>query len=179
MTLETFYLICFVTGFVLSFISFAGQGMHFHVHRGPVHARGGGGRFNFMTLTAFLAWFGGAGYLLLRYTSFWVWMAFGLAMLAGLAGAAVIFWTLGGLLARERQLNDDDYRMVGVLGRVSSTTLPNGVGEMIFSQEGSRRAAAIRAEDSQHLERGTEVIVTRFEKGIAYVRRWDDAISSL
>src|SRR6266481_1033923 len=36
------------------------------------HSHGGNiSPFNFVTLTAFLAWFGGAGYLLTRYSSIW------------------------------------------------------------------------------------------------------------
>ena len=34
--------------------------------------------------------------------------------------------------------------MIGVLGNVSSTVREGGTGEMIFSQAGARRAAAIR-----------------------------------
>jgi hypothetical protein len=64
--------------------------------------------------------------------------------------------------------------MVGVLGRVSGRIRAGGTGEMIFSQEGSRRSAAVRSEDGTEIVRDTEVVVTRFEKGIAYVRRWED-----
>jgi hypothetical protein len=46
---------------------------------------------------------------------------------------------------------------------------------MIFSQEGARRATAIRAENGGEISRGAEVIVTRYEKGIAYVRPWEDS----
>ncbi len=45
---------------------------------------------------------------------------------------------------------------------------------MIFSQAGTRRAAAIRGESGDAIPKGVEVVVTRFEKGIAYVRRWED-----
>jgi hypothetical protein len=45
---------------------------------------------------------------------------------------------------------------------------------MVFSQEGVRKAAAIRSEDGRPIEKGVEVVVTRFEKGVAYVRRWDE-----
>jgi len=45
---------------------------------------------------------------------------------------------------------------------------------MSFSQAGVRRSSAARSEDGTPLERGVDVIVTRYDKGIAYVRRWDD-----
>jgi hypothetical protein len=40
-------------------------------------------------------------------------------------------------------------------------------------QGGTRKSAAARAEDPGAIALGTEVIVTRFEDGIAYVRRFD------
>ena len=46
---------------------------------------------------------------------------------------------------------------------------------MIYSQEGTRRAAAARSEDGIAIPKGTEVMVTRYEKGIAYVRPWAGA----
>ncbi len=65
--------------------------------------------------------------------------------------------------------------MAGVLGHVSDTIRDgDGTGEIIYSQTGARRAAAARSEDGSLIERGTEVIVIRYERGIAYVRRWDD-----
>ena len=74
--MNTLYLICFVLGLVLSVLAaFSGLGRihlgHFHVHAGHVHTKSGGAHlsaFNGFTLAAFLCWFGGAGYLLDRYT---------------------------------------------------------------------------------------------------------------
>ena len=37
--------------------------------------------------------------------------------------------------------------MIGVLGRLSSPIRPGGTGEMIYSQEGTRRVAGARSED--------------------------------
>jgi hypothetical protein len=45
---------------------------------------------------------------------------------------------------------------------------------MIFSQEGVRRAVAARSETGASIPRGTEVLVTRYERGIAYVRPWEE-----
>jgi hypothetical protein len=64
-----------------------------------------------------------------------------------------------------------------VLANVSDTIRDgNGIGEIIFSQTGARRAAAARSEDGLAIERGTEVVVIRYERGIAYVRRWNDGL---
>ena len=97
------------------------------------------------------------------------------ALLSGLVGAAAVFWFLFKvLLKHERDLDPADYEMVGVLGRVSSTVRENGTGEMIFSQNGVRRAASARSEDGRPIAKGVEVVVTRYERGIAYVRPWEE-----
>jgi hypothetical protein len=142
------------------------------------HARGGGQSgvsiLNFGTMVAFLAWFGGTGYLLTEYSALWFLTALGVSVASGVAGAGLVFWFLAKLVAHEHPLDPADYRMIGVLGRVSSRIRPGGTGEMIFSQEGARRSAAVRSEDGSEIPRNTEVVVTRYEKGIGYVRRWTE-----
>ncbi len=184
MTWETFYLGCFLVGFLFSLIMFVGGFSHLHLphlHRGGLHATGRGSNspINVGTLAAFLAWFGGTGYLLSRYSSVWALAALALALISGFGGAAAVFWFLFKfLLANERELDPADYEMVGVLGRVSSPVQVGGTGEMIFSREGVRRAASIRSETGQPIAKGTEVVVTGYEKGIAYVRPWEEISES-
>ncbi len=130
---------------------------------------------NFGTIAAFLAWFGGTGYLLTRYSSIWAVLALTIAFISGLGGAAAVFWFLVKvLLKHEKDLDPADYDMIGVLGKVSSTVRPGGVGEMIFSQHGVRRAAGIRSESGEAIPKGIEVVVMRYEKGVAYVRPWEE-----
>jgi hypothetical protein len=92
----------------------------------------------------------------------------------------VVFWFLAKvLLKREAALNPIDYDMVGVLGRLTISIRPGGTGEMVYSQEGTRRVTGARSEDGVAIPRGAEVMVTRYEKGIAYVRLWEDPIGDL
>jgi membrane protein implicated in regulation of membrane protease activity len=196
MTWADFYLICFVVGMAFSLLSLLAGGSHWHLHlphfhvHGPhVHVGHGGAAhgaghgthmspFNFVTATAFLAWFGGAGYLLTRYSGFRFVVAIGLATLCGLVGAAIIFLFLTRvLMSHEEVLDPADYEMVGALGKVSSPVRAGGTGELIYSQAGTRRSCGVRAEDGSAIEKGTEVVVTRYERGIAYVRRWTDLAS--
>jgi membrane protein implicated in regulation of membrane protease activity len=130
---------------------------------------------NLGTIAAFLAWFGGAGYLLTVYSPLWFVLSFVLSVISGLAGASAVFWFLAKvLIGRERELNPADYHMTGVLGHVSSPIREGGTGEIIYSQEGTRRACGARSEDGKPIPKGVEVLVTRYQKGIAYVRRWDE-----
>ena len=190
MTWSDFYLTCFALGFILSLLSFLGSAhlhlphIDFHIggHAHAPHAGGGAGEItpiNFGTVSAFLAWFGGAGYLLTRFYSFWFLIAFGLACLSGLVGAALIFFFLAKvLIQKDEELNPADYDMVGVLGTVSSGIRPSGTGELIFLQAGTRRATPARSEDGLEIDKGTEVVVTRYERGIAYVRPWEELTNS-
>lgn len=195
------YLLCFAVGFLWSIASLLmgslrvdGHGMHGHghvihaghgTHGGHVHTPHGvshepaqaGGFFdhllNVNSFAIFLAWFGGCGYLLARHTGLAFWEALFASTLVGFAGAIVIAAFLRFLYGHERVLDPFDYDMVGVLGRVSCAIRPSGTGEILFTRDGSRTLACARSDGGHEIPRGAEVIVTRYEKGIAYVRTWD------
>jgi membrane protein implicated in regulation of membrane protease activity len=131
--------------------------------------------FNIFTLMAFLAWFGGTGYLLTQYSNLWFLLALGFASLSGLAGASVVFFFFAKvLLAHETILNPADFELQGILGRVTSSIREGGTGEITFSQAGTRRTCGARSEEGAAISKGSEVVITRYERGIAYVRRWED-----
>src|SRR5689334_17365279 len=54
--------------------------------------------FNFATATAFLAWFGGAGYLISRYTEVWPVLGLLVAIGSGVVGAALVFFFMAKVL---------------------------------------------------------------------------------
>jgi membrane protein implicated in regulation of membrane protease activity len=208
MTWADFYLICFGVGFLLSAVSFFAGGLHWHLPHFPdggAHVGGGdvgaghapvahGGAgdgtpahtghdapvspFNFITLTAFLAWFGGTGFLITRFSSIWFALGLLIAMGAGLFGAAIIFLFLTRvLISHEENMDSADYEMVGVLGRISMPIRENGTGEIIYAQAGTRRTCGARSENGGAIEKGAEIVVTRYDKGIAYVRLWEEMSS--
>jgi len=196
MNWETFYLICFVVGLVLSLLSLLG-GMghiswHFHLPHGHVGhlphaghiAHGAGGRgstsatvpwWNAFSVMIFLCWFGAAGYLLTRYGSFVAAVVLVLSLLCGVIGGAIIFlFLVKVLLPHDRELTADETDVVGAVGRVSSPIRAGGTGEMVYEQLGAVRSAPARAENGEAIQKQEEVFVVRYEKGIAYVRRWTD-----
>jgi hypothetical protein len=131
--------------------------------------------FNPPSMAAFLAWFGGTGYVLTRFSSVWVGLGLVLSVISGLAGACIIFLFLSRvLISEEENMDPADYEMTGVLGRVSSPIREGGTGEMIYAQMGTRRVCGARSDDGSSIAKGTEVVVTRYEKGIAYVRLWSE-----
>src|SRR5580700_11790414 len=143
MTWADFYLICFLLGLTgsahlhLPHVHVP----HVHVHGPHIHAPESEGIpwLNFGTMTAFLAWFGGTGYLLERFYAVWFLVALAIAILSGLGGAAIVFWFLAKLAGGEQALDPADYDMIGVLGKLSIPIREGGTGEIIFSQEGVRR----------------------------------------
>lgn len=204
MTFADFYLICFVVGFALSLLSFVFSGLHWHVpvkwhfphgithhvgaigtkgavcapHAGHVASatsHGAGAWLNPPVLFAFLAWFGGTGYLLTEYYRIWFLLGLAAAIFAGVLGAAIVSWFLiKVLLPHETILQDADYELVGTVARVNSSIRAGGTGEIVFSQAGVRRCAGARRDDGQALEKGREVVIARVEKGIAYVAPWEE-----
>lgn len=189
MNWELFFLVCFVVGFSFTVLSFLSGTLHFHFHvPGNVHVptAGGAGRgpgygsgahfpfFNPMTLAAFLTWFGGAGYLLVHLRHIWIFAGLALATLSGVAGAALVFWFVAKVLMKnEKDLDPMDYEMTGVLGRVSISIRRDGTGEIIYAQEGVRKTCAARSEKGDAIAKGEEVLVTRYDRGVAYVQPWD------
>ncbi len=190
MTWADFYLVCFMVGFFLSLLMFLTGGLHLHFPHLPVphlhvhvgtgghhggHAGGHHSPFSLITLTAFLAWFGGTGYLLARHSTMLFLTALAISMLSGTGGAAIIYLVLTRVLTSpDEALDPADFEMVGVLGKLSVSIREAGTGELIYSQAGTRRVCGARSEDGSAILKGTEVVVTRYERGIAYVRRWSE-----
>jgi membrane protein implicated in regulation of membrane protease activity len=182
------FLGCFVIGFVLSVMSFSLGAMHahFHIHvpwGQHVHGNlfhGGGhaqtiGPINLATITAFLAWFGGTGFLLNAQFKWLLLPTLVGATLIGFCGAAIVFWMMAHLLWSPREnMQRADYRMVGVLGSLTQPIREGGVGELVYTQGGSRKSCGARSDDGRPIEKGSEVVVTGYERGIASVKRWSD-----
>src|SRR5579863_1455279 len=195
----TFYFVCFLAGLMLSAVTLLGGMGHFggHVHthlhlphghmahgmataaRGAARATAKGGGnvpwWNAFSLMIFLCWFGAAGYLLTRYGSFVAGVVVVLAGICGLAGGAIVFLFLTRvLLPHERELTADETDVVGAVGRLSSAIRAGGTGEIVYEQLGARRSAPARSDDGEAIQKQEEVYVVRYEKGIAYVKRWEE-----
>lgn len=168
MNWESFYLTCFLVGLLLTITSFV-FGTHFHLpHVLHLH-------FNLTTVLMFLTWFGGAGYVMTHARSAAAGLAFTVATAVGFAGGALMYLFMARVfVANEHPLREEDYEMIGLLGHVSSSIRDTGTGEVIYTQQGTRRSCGARSEDGRPIERGAEVVVMRYEKGIAYVRRFDE-----
>jgi membrane protein implicated in regulation of membrane protease activity len=200
MNWESFYLICFLVGLMLSAVSLLGGmghfGGHVHIphmpHAGHLpHVPHGAGLkaapqggaipatvpwWNAFSLMVFLCWFGAAGYLLTRHGSFVAAVVLVLAAICGLIGGSIVFVFLTRvLLPHERELTADETEIVGAVGHVSAPIRAGGTGEMVYEQLGALCSVPARSDDGTPMEKQEEVFVVRYEKGIAYLRRWEEA----
>jgi membrane protein implicated in regulation of membrane protease activity len=203
MSWSDIYLFCFLVGLALSVLSFLAGAVHlhlpfnwhlpFHIHSGHggghgvghVSHGGSGGAagkssvhlswFNASSVLAFLAWFGGMGYILSTHSNFMAIAILGLAIAAGGFAAWMVYRFMFKLLQSEgAQMNEWDYRHEGSVGKISIGIPANGTGEVIFEQHGIRRSVGARGEDGESIEKGSEVVISRYEKGLAYVKKWDE-----
>lgn len=193
MTWSDFYLLCFLVGFSLSVLSFLAGAVHIHLpvkvhlpfhfahHAGTGGAHGGlkGGMhiswFNASSAMAFLAWFGGTGYLLTRHSHLFAVISLLLSTFAGLAAGWVVFRFMVKLMnSTDAPMKSEDYRIDGSVATISMPIREHGTGEIIFSLAGVRRCSGARNDDGQAIEKGAEVVIERYEKGIAYVKRWEE-----
>ena len=205
MNWESFYLVCFVVGLMLSVLSLLGGmghlGWHIHVphaphlptvghlphgmpHAGHIpagrrDADAAGRHHGAMVECVFdhgvplLVWRGGlsshAPRELCRRRGAGALGAFGLV-----GGALVFLFLTKVLLPHERELTADETAVIGAVGRVSAPIRAAGTGEIVYEQLGARRSAPARSEDGMAIPATEEVFVVRYEKGIAYVRRWEE-----
>ena len=189
MTWSLLYLCCFCVGLVLCLLSALTGGGH-----GPAHLHGhvrlhlpgtqtmsghqhaaGTSAINGFTVTAFLCWFGGAGYLLERRSGMYASVTLLLATLSGVVGASLIFWFLSKvLLPHEHALTAEDTAIIGVIGRVSGPLGDGLTGEILYSQLGVCRSSPARSADGTSIARDAEVIVLRYDQGVAYVQPWNE-----
>ncbi len=145
------------------------------IKSGPMKSGGHLSWLDASTILAFLAWFGGVGYILTKHSHFVAVVILGFSMLAGLFAGTIVFQFMARMVkATSGQMLDWDFRVEGSVGTVSMAIRENGIGEVIFEQNGARKSAGARSEDGKSLPPGTEVVISRYEDGIAYVKQWEE-----
>lgn len=185
MNWESFYLVCFFVGLILALVTFlSGAHAHFHI---PIHLHfahgfhvttdhgGGIGPINGMTILIFVTCFGAAGVLLTHYDNPAAVIVLGVSVVVALVLTSVFYLGLmRTLAAQEHPLRSEDFEMTGVLGHLSIPIRSGGTGELVYEQEGTRRSCGARSDTGGEISKGTEVVVMRYERGIAWVRPWTE-----
>lgn len=189
--MTSFFVGCFAFGLLFTVATFllggfGGTESHGGAHgllggltgaHGSAHAHGQSANhvspFSLSTLSAFLTWFGGAGYLLTRYSPLATLGVLLAAAALGAIGGSLFFAVIARyIVPRLTVMNPDDFRVQGAVARVTSTIQPDGIGEIVYTLGGTRHADGARTASGHVIERGTQVVVLRVEKGIAYVEPW-------
>jgi membrane protein implicated in regulation of membrane protease activity len=187
----SFFVGCFAFGLLFTVATFllggfGGTESHGGAHgllggltgaHGSAHAHGESANhvspFSLSTLSAFLTWFGGAGYLLTRYSPLATLGVLLTAAALGAIGGSLFFAAIARyIVPRLTVMNPDDFRVQGAVARVTSTIQADGIGEIVYTLGGTRHADGARTASGHVIERGTQVVVLRVEKGIAYVEPW-------
>ena len=179
-TLAGVYLALFAFGLIFSVASLAlGAGGDDLLGAGGDGDAGGTGEgqsgspspLSVNTAMIFLTWFGAAGYIARVYSGALAVVSLLVAALAGIAGGAAVYLFLAKVLWRgQRQLSPARYRVAGTPARVSSPIRAGGTGEVIYTLDGKQFVDGARSVDGSALPLGAEVIITRYERGLAYVR---------
>ncbi len=195
--MESLFLVCFLVGLcmtVLSLLLGMGHlgGIHLG-HGGAAHAIGhdgashsgsttdtptvSSGFLNFTTVMTFVTWFGGVGYLISHYTVLGGVASLIVATVSGLGGGSIVALFITRVLERgQTEVYEADYRMPGTAAHVTSTIYPGYAGEITYALAGSTQTSAARSVAGEEIPRGTEVVVLKYERGVAYVDTWQRAL---
>lgn len=197
--MDTFLLGCFIFGALFTVVSFAlgaaGEGFG-HLNIGHGHdfghghdvghgdgtgpgdgSHGGLPLFNFSSLLAAVTWFGAAGYLLSRTTDLPAALVLAGGAGAGVVGGLIIAFFLAKVLAGERVIRPEDYRLEGTTAKVTVTIPAGGTGEVLFSKAGVRRGEAARSVSGAAIPRDTEVVIVEYVRGVAMVQPWEEMLA--
>ena len=179
-TLDAVFLGAFLFGLLFSLISFALGAFDFGAdhsgHAGDSGHDAGHDYLNFSVILAFVAWFGGVGYLASSGAGWTAAASIVVAIAGGLVGAFIIFQVFKRFIrpAGRMELDPRDYEMQGKLARVTSAIRPGGIGEIVYEQSGARMVRAARSSTGTAIPRGTEVIVLSGERGVGVVAPWSE-----
>lgn len=128
---------------------------------------------NLQTITAFLAFFGGVGWVLYGSVGLAPALALIAATIAGVIGGGVVFvFLVKVLVAGQRFMDPSLSQMEGTVAQVSIPIRAGGTGEIVYAREGVRHSEGARSASGQAIDAGTEVVVVRYERGLAYVEPW-------
>jgi membrane protein implicated in regulation of membrane protease activity len=165
----------------------AGHAGPAHVHAGPAHVSQDQPStvlhhvslplLNFSSVVGALTWFGAAGYLLMRLGAWALPIVLLAALAAGAVGWYLVARFLGLILAGEREMDPDDYRLEGTVGQVTVSIPPGGTGEVVFSKGGVRRSEAARGLEGAAIRHGAEVVITSYLDGFATVQPWSEFLA--
>ena len=179
-TLDAVFLGAFFFGLLFSVVALALGAVDFGAdHGGDIGHDGETGfhdYLNFSVILAFIAWFGGVGYLARNGAGWTAAISIVVAIVGGLGGAWLIYQIFARIIrpAGRTELDPRDFELQGKLARVTSSIRPGGTGEIVYEQSGARMVRAARSSTGVAIPRGVEVVVLRAEQGVGIVAPWNE-----
>lgn len=169
---------CFFFGLFFAVVSVALGGLDLGGGDGAGHDDAGIGPVNLSTLLAFVAWFGGFGYLARNALGWVVPLSIAVGIAGGLLGGYAVYQFLARVIApADHALDPADYELPGTIARVSSSIRAGGTGEVVYEQAGARQVSAARSTAGEAIAQGTEVVILDSRAGIAMVQPWADLMA--
>jgi hypothetical protein len=74
-------------------------------------------------------------------------------------------------------LESRDFSLPGTPARVVSSIRAGGVGEIVYTKGGTRFTAGAQGVDDSPIARGAEVVILRYERGLAQVQEVDTLLA--
>lgn len=175
-TLDAIFLGAFLFGLLFTVISLALGAFDIGADHGDSGHDNGHDYLNFSVILAFVAWFGGVGYLASIGAGWTAAVSIGVAIAGGLIGAYIVYQIFKRFVrpAGRIELDPRDYEMTGKLARVTSAIRPGGIGEIVYEQSGARMVRSARSSSGNAIPRGVEVIVLSAERGVGSVAPWSE-----
>lgn len=182
-TLDVIFLGAFLFGLLFSIAALALGAIDFGAdHGGDLGHDSDTGIHNYLNVSvilAFIAWFGGIGYLARNGAGWTAAVSIVVAIAGGLLGAWLIYQIFARIIrpASRTELDPRDFELPGTLARVTSSIRSGGTGEIVYEQNGVRMVHAARSSTDAAIARGVEVVVLRTERGIGIVAPWNELYS--
>ena len=167
------YVICLVFGLIFTlFSAVAGHlfGGHDSIDAGG-HAESGLGHagepgisfFSPVVLAIFITAFGAFGMILWKIdATHSVWINAPISLVGGLVVALLVLWLFNAMFQKTQSSSEG--HVTALIGQTAAIVTPipeNGVGEISYTQSGSRYTAAARSEKGGGIAAGTTVKITR------------------
>lgn len=129
---------------------------------------------NLPALAALMVVFGAVGYLLVRNSA----LGSGtIGMISAAAGAAgwfgmTVLMAKWALRPNEGSAHDEAEEMQGQLARVLTPIRANALGSVRYEKNGRQHDAPARGLDDREIPVDTDVVIDRFDGGVAVVEDW-------
>ncbi len=133
------------------------------------------GGINLNSVLMFLFCFGLLGYVLHNSAHAGSFVAFVVALIAGIGGGAAINALMLRFYGQETgRLGFDSSTFEGRIARVSIPVRAGGLGEIIYvGDNGSRRSLGARSVDGTPVDRDVDVVIVGYANGVATIETWD------